>query len=203
MQASASVLITLSRALRLDDDQQAYLYELAGKAPRPRHRPAQKIRPAMRRLIDQLTDTSALVLGRRLDILDWNAAATPLYTDFARIPARRRNYMRLLFTDPVVRALHTEWDHDAHRPRVAPNGGRKRPGRPRNSPSWSVSCRCRMPTSAPGGPRIRSPGRDTTPSTTGIRSSVTSPSTATPGTAGRRFPARPDAPACPATQVTI
>ena len=35
MQASASVLITLSRALRLDDDQQAYLYELAGKAPRP------------------------------------------------------------------------------------------------------------------------------------------------------------------------
>ena len=86
--------------LRLDDDQQAYLHELAGKAPRPRHRPGQKIRPAMRRLIDRLTETPALVFGHRLDILDWNAGATPLYTGFARIPARRRNYIRLLFTDP-------------------------------------------------------------------------------------------------------
>src|ERR1700756_4425890 len=113
VQASASVLITLSRALRLDDDQQAYLYELAGKTPRPRRRPAQKARPAMPRLIGQLTETPAVVLGRRLDILVWNAGAAALYTDSARIPARRRNYVRLLFTDPAVRALHTEWEHDA------------------------------------------------------------------------------------------
>ncbi|MCU1525183.1 MAG: transcriptional regulator, partial [Microbacteriaceae bacterium] len=47
VQASASVLITLARALRLDDDQQTYLYELAGKiAARPRRRPLQRVRPA-------------------------------------------------------------------------------------------------------------------------------------------------------------
>jgi transcriptional regulator with XRE-family HTH domain len=113
VQASVSVLSTLCRALRLDDDQQTYLYQLAGKAPRPRRRPAQKARPAMRRLLDQLTQTPAIVLGRRLDILAWNASATALYTDFARIPARRRNYVRLLFTDPVFRGLHAEWRHDA------------------------------------------------------------------------------------------
>jgi transcriptional regulator with XRE-family HTH domain len=113
VQASASVLRTLSRALRLDDDQQTYLYRLAGKAPRPRRRPAQKLRPAMRRLLDQLTQTPAVVLGRRLDILAWNVSATALYTDFARIPARRCNYVRLLFTDPAFRALHAEWEHDA------------------------------------------------------------------------------------------
>ncbi len=111
--ASASVLITLSRALRLDDDQQAYLYELAGKTPLPRRRPAQKARPAMQRLLGQLTETPAVVLGRRLDILAWNDSATALYTDFARLTARRRNYVRLLFTDPAVRALHVNWDHDA------------------------------------------------------------------------------------------
>ena len=115
VQASASVLVTLSRALRLDDDQQAYLYELAGKAPRPRRRPAQQARPAMRRLLEQLTQTPAVVLGRRLDILAWNAGATALYTDFARLPARRRNYVRLMFTDPVVRALHADWEHDGRR----------------------------------------------------------------------------------------
>ncbi|EPD55718.1 hypothetical protein HMPREF1211_07683 [Streptomyces sp. HGB0020] len=115
VRASVPVLSTLARALRLDEEQQTYLYELAGRTdahPR-RRRPAQRLRPAMRRLLDQLTETPALVLGKRLDILAWNPAATALYTDFAALPASRRNYMRLLFTDPVVRALHRAWAHDA------------------------------------------------------------------------------------------
>jgi hypothetical protein len=67
----------------------------------------------MRRLLDQLTETPAIVLGRRFEILAWNALAAALYTDFAQLPANRRNYVRLLFTDPVFRALHAEWEHDA------------------------------------------------------------------------------------------
>ncbi|MCU1459839.1 MAG: helix-turn-helix domain protein [Actinomycetia bacterium] len=114
VQASTSVLATLARALRMDEDQQTYLYQLVGKTPtRPRRRVAQKPRPAMRRLLDQLTETPAFVLGRRMDILAWNASAVALYIDFAQIPANRRNYVRLLFTDPGFRALHTEWEHDA------------------------------------------------------------------------------------------
>lgn len=115
VRASLPVLTTLARALRLDDDQQTYLYELAGRSDaRPRRRrPAQRLRPAMRRLLDQLTETPALVLGNRLDILAWNPAASALYTDFAVIPADRRNYLRLLFMNPVVRQLHRDWTHDA------------------------------------------------------------------------------------------
>jgi transcriptional regulator with XRE-family HTH domain len=114
VQASASVLATLARALRLDEDQQAYLYELAGKTDaRPRRRAPQRLRPAMRRLLDQLTETPAIVLGKRMDILAWNHSATALYTDFGQLPPRHRNYVRLLFTHPTVRALHTEWEHDA------------------------------------------------------------------------------------------
>ncbi|WP_086728501.1 helix-turn-helix domain-containing protein [Streptomyces carpinensis] len=115
VRASAPVLATLVRALRLDDDQQSYLYELAGRTDErpPRRRAAQQVRPAMRRLLDQLTRTPALVLGRRLDILAWNPAAEALYTDFATIPADRRNYLRLLFTDPAIREMHREWAHDA------------------------------------------------------------------------------------------
>jgi transcriptional regulator with XRE-family HTH domain len=113
--ASAPVLATLARALRLDEDQQAYLYQIAGKADaRPRRRgAAQRVRPAMRRLLDQLTQTPAIVLGRRMDVLAWNPMAASLYTDFGAVPAARRNYVRLLFTDPVVRGMHAEWDHDA------------------------------------------------------------------------------------------
>ncbi|MEU6142017.1 helix-turn-helix domain-containing protein [Streptomyces sp. NPDC047081] len=115
VRASAPVLITLARALRLDDDQQRYLYELAGRSDaRPRRRrPAERLRPAMRRLLDQLSETPALVLGKRLDILAWNPTATALYTDFAALPSDRRNYLRLLFTDPTVRQLHRDWAADA------------------------------------------------------------------------------------------
>ncbi|MGY0021489.1 helix-turn-helix domain-containing protein [Streptomyces sp. YJ-C3] len=115
VRASASVLATLARALRLDEDQQKYLYDIAGRADaRPRRRrPAQRPRPAMLRLLDQLTETPALVLGRRLDVLAWNPAAAALYTDFSTIPAGRRNYVHLLFTDPVIRAMYREWASDA------------------------------------------------------------------------------------------
>ena len=108
-QASASVLATLARALRLDEDQQTYMYALAGK-PHPRRRTAQRLRPAMRRLIDQLTETPAIVLGRRMDILAWNSMASALYTDFEALRPAQRNYIRLLFTDPAMRALHVDWE---------------------------------------------------------------------------------------------
>jgi transcriptional regulator with XRE-family HTH domain len=113
--ASASVLATLASALRLDDDQQAYLYEVAGKTDaRPRRRRSRQTpRPAMTRLLDQLEGTPALVLGKRMDVLAWNAAAAALFTDFGAIPSAQRNYVRLLFTDPTVRSLHQEWGHDA------------------------------------------------------------------------------------------
>ncbi|MER6167591.1 helix-turn-helix domain-containing protein [Streptomyces violaceorubidus] len=115
VRASASVLVTLVRALRLDDDQKQYLYHLAGQSnARPRRRrPAQRVRPPMRRLLDQLTEAPALVLGKRLDVLAWNPAAAALYTDFQALDPGRRNYVDLLFTDPVVRALHQDWEHDA------------------------------------------------------------------------------------------
>ncbi|HET9172393.1 MAG TPA: helix-turn-helix domain-containing protein [Actinospica sp.] len=115
VQPSAGVLAVLARALRLDEDQQTYLYELAGKAadrPRRRRREEQP-RPAVLRLLDQLVGTPAIVLGRRMDVLAWNDGAAALYLDFAAIPARERNYIRLLFTHPVMRALHRDWDHDA------------------------------------------------------------------------------------------
>jgi transcriptional regulator with XRE-family HTH domain len=115
VRASASVLATLARALRLDEDQQAYLYQIAGKtdAKPPRRRAPQHARPAMRRLLAQLTQAPAVVLGRRMDILAWNPMAAALYTDFGQYPASRRNYVRLLFTDQAVRGLHASWEHDA------------------------------------------------------------------------------------------
>ncbi|MFG2949876.1 MmyB family transcriptional regulator [Streptomyces adustus] len=109
--ASAHVLAALARALRLDEDQRTYLYGLAGKsADRPRRRSAQRPRPHWRPLLDQLTASPAIVLGRYMDILAWNSLASALITDFSKIPAAQRNYVRLAFLDPAVRSLFDDWE---------------------------------------------------------------------------------------------
>ena len=112
--ASAHVLAAVSRGLRLDEDERTYLYELAGKGPgRSCPRGAETIRPPLRRILDQLTDSPALVLGRRMDILAWNPLAAALLTDFSRIPVDRRNYVRLIFADPQVRRMLADWEREA------------------------------------------------------------------------------------------
>ena len=112
MQASGPVLLDLARVLRLDEDQRDYLLGLAGKSDaRPRRRPsAQKVRPQLQRLLDALTDAPAYVVGRRTDVLAWNPLAAALLTDFAQVPAKQRNYVRMVFTDPAMRTLYADWE---------------------------------------------------------------------------------------------
>ncbi|MFF3846469.1 helix-turn-helix transcriptional regulator [Streptomyces sp. NPDC002328] len=111
---SRSVLTALVRVLHLDDDQRDHLFELVAIGERaPRSRPAQKVHPRLRRILDELTSTPALVLGRHLDILAWNALAAALLTDFDQVPEKKRNYARLLFTDPAFRELYLDWRTNA------------------------------------------------------------------------------------------
>ncbi|MEV6701060.1 helix-turn-helix domain-containing protein [Streptomyces sp. NPDC051453] len=115
IQASTSVLNRIARVLQLDNDQREHMYELADKgATRPRRCVPQKVHPQLRRLLDDLVNTPAIVLGRRTDILAWNHMATVLITDFAKIPEKRRNYVRLIFTDPAMRTLYANWQHVGH-----------------------------------------------------------------------------------------
>ncbi|MFK4548262.1 transcriptional regulator with XRE-family HTH domain [Streptomyces tendae] len=110
-QASEPVLDTLARVLRLDDGERAYIFELSGRdAARPRRRTTQKVQPQLQRLLDDLSTTPAVVLGRRTDILAWNAMAAALFTDFARIPEKKRNFVRLVFCEPAIRALYPDWE---------------------------------------------------------------------------------------------
>ncbi|MDT0544738.1 helix-turn-helix domain-containing protein [Streptomyces lonegramiae] len=110
-QASAPVLDALARVLHLDDEERAYMLELAGKAAaQPRRQAAQTVQPQLRRLLDELTTSPALILGRRMDILAWNPMVAALLTDFSKIPEKQRNYAWLLFSDPAMKNLHAHWE---------------------------------------------------------------------------------------------
>lgn len=108
---SDSVLDAIARALRLDDAEREHLHRLA--RPRLEAKPDEAVRPALQALLDSLDAHPAIVLGRRLDVLAWNAPAAALIADFARIPAPERNIVRLLFLDAAVRARYADWDEVA------------------------------------------------------------------------------------------
>ena len=64
----------------------------------------------MQRLLDDLSSTPAIVMGRRTDVLAWNALGAALVTDFGAVPEKQRNYVRLLFTDPELKTLYVDWE---------------------------------------------------------------------------------------------
>nr|WP_133995392.1 helix-turn-helix transcriptional regulator [Streptomyces sp. 846.5] len=112
IQASPSVLASLAQVLRLDEDQRAYLYELAARddyrPPRPPARP--KVHPQLQRMLDDMPHTPAFVIGPRTEIAAWNTMGAALITDFAKIPEQQRYYIRLLITDPAMRELYADWE---------------------------------------------------------------------------------------------
>ncbi|WP_446046686.1 helix-turn-helix transcriptional regulator [Streptomyces olivaceus] len=110
---SPAVVEALGQALELDAAGRAHLGDLIGTAATPaRRRPptVQRLRSGLHQLLDSLSGTPALVLGRRTDVLGANRMAKALFTDFDALPPAERNYARWLFLDPDARALFMDWE---------------------------------------------------------------------------------------------
>lgn len=111
IRVSRSVLENIADALRLTADERLHLFLLADQAP-PADVPAPEgaIRPVYQRVLDSLGESPAYIIGRRTDIVAWNRAAAAVFGDFAALPPRERNLLRLLYTDGAFRRLFVEWD---------------------------------------------------------------------------------------------
>ncbi|TGB41069.1 helix-turn-helix transcriptional regulator [Mycolicibacterium peregrinum] len=113
--ASEAILDALARALQLDVHEQAHLRELASQRVQPPRRPpAERVSTFTRDLLRSLDDLPVLVIGRRTDVLAWNALGHALlagHLDFTSVdhPATRPNLARLLFLDPHTRDLYADW----------------------------------------------------------------------------------------------
>ena len=114
---SDSVLEALARALQLDEAERAHLFDLARAAgpaaPRPRRRPAQRIRPSVQRLLDAMTAAPALAQNGRLDVLAANALGRALYASMYDDPAGP-NHARFIFLDPRAQDLYGSWERVAN-----------------------------------------------------------------------------------------
>ncbi|MEV6850499.1 helix-turn-helix transcriptional regulator [Actinoplanes sp. NPDC051411] len=102
--ASAQVLRAVATALCLTEDERRHLFVLA-RVPddTPPPDPAVATEPGVRRFVDALGDTPALVVGRYVDIVYANPAAAFLFTDFAALPPAERNGLRWMLLDETAR----------------------------------------------------------------------------------------------------
>jgi len=107
---SSRVLDSVARVLKLDSLERTRLFQLAMRQP-PTDRAARRpsVSPLLKRLIDNISATPALVMGRRLDLLAWNYAARAFFVDFEAIPADERNLLWLFFTNPTMRLRYVDW----------------------------------------------------------------------------------------------
>jgi transcriptional regulator with XRE-family HTH domain len=119
--ASPQVLDAIATALRLDDTERGHLHDLAAVVP-ARHRirrPApEHLSATTRQLVAAFGDTPVIVLGRRSDVLGWNATGHALFAghldlDAPNHPDHRPNTARLVFTDPHTRDLYPDWPKKA------------------------------------------------------------------------------------------
>ncbi|WP_344488485.1 helix-turn-helix transcriptional regulator [Nonomuraea monospora] len=103
---SRQVLGALCRALRLSDDERAYLHYLTGEPPGPPPGPSREVRPGVLHLLDRLDDTPAFVMDATYNVLAWNPLAAALIADFSALPPGERNFIWRYFTDPAARERH-------------------------------------------------------------------------------------------------
>jgi transcriptional regulator with XRE-family HTH domain len=112
---SVEVLDAIARALRLSDAEHAHLTHLA-KPKQQKKKPAgraQQVRGPLRTLLDTMDGVPAILVGRRSDILVWNRMAAAVFGDWSELPARERNWARLVFLRPESRDLFVDWEHKA------------------------------------------------------------------------------------------
>ncbi|MFG2397663.1 helix-turn-helix transcriptional regulator [Streptomyces lydicus] len=110
---SDAVLDAIGRVLRLDGTEQEYLRTVARPAATTRRASAagpapQKVRPGLRLLLDTIEKAPAFVLGRRMDVLAWNALGDAV-VGFSQMAPAERNMPRQVFLDPRAREFYPDW----------------------------------------------------------------------------------------------
>ncbi|MEU6231891.1 helix-turn-helix transcriptional regulator [Kitasatospora sp. NPDC047058] len=109
--ASDAVLDAVARVLGLDEVEAAHLRSLT-RPPRPAAAPRgrQQVREGTRLLLDLMPVTPAFVLGRRMDVLAWNALGDAVHGFSARASSGEVNAARHAFLDPAAREFYPQWE---------------------------------------------------------------------------------------------
>jgi len=108
---SADVLERIARALMLTEVEREHLFLIAlGRPPEVRYQATEGVTPRLQRVLDAMELSPAIVRTSTWDIVAWNGAAAAVLADYAALPAKERNVLRLIFCDSAVRAAQPDWE---------------------------------------------------------------------------------------------
>ena len=114
VRASLSVLEALSEALQLTPAERSHLVLLGrGEEIAIVQAPKETLPPTLTRLVENLGDSPAYILGSRWDYLAWNRAAVLVLGDPAELPEGWRNVLWHTFTNSERRKLFSDWNRGA------------------------------------------------------------------------------------------
>lgn len=108
---SADVLDRIARALMLTDVEREHLFLIGlGRPPEVRYQASGAVSPRLQRVLDALESSPAIIRTVTWDVVAWNRAATIMLTDYSKLPREQRNILRLIFSEPRVRAAQYDWE---------------------------------------------------------------------------------------------
>ncbi|MFI0260787.1 helix-turn-helix transcriptional regulator [Streptomyces sp. NPDC017056] len=115
---SEDVLDAVARALRLDDDERTYLFDLARSSRHANRTPSRRrdveVPPRVQWLLDSMTMSSAFVRNGRTDIVAGNPLArallAPMFDSATTDKRGRPNIARYIFLDPGAHDFFVDWD---------------------------------------------------------------------------------------------
>lgn len=107
---SADVLNRIAAGLMLTEPEREHLFMLGlGRPPEVRYTPVEGVTPRLQRLLDTLDSSPAFIKTAMWDVVAWNRAAAVVLTDYSTIPPEQRNILRLIFSNPAIRAKQHDW----------------------------------------------------------------------------------------------
>ncbi|MFD0313080.1 helix-turn-helix transcriptional regulator [Streptomyces flavalbus] len=118
---SEDVLDAVGRALRLDEDERAYLFDLARAARPTRGTPPRRkdadVPPSVQWMLDGMTMAPAFVRGGRMEIVVSNplcrALYAPMFASATSDERGRASFPRYFFLDPGSRDFFVDWEAGA------------------------------------------------------------------------------------------
>jgi transcriptional regulator with XRE-family HTH domain len=108
---SEQMLAALARGLNLSPSEREHLFALGGHAAPRRVLRDERVSPAMRRIVERLADTPAMVFSRFGETLLQTSGAVALFGDYTRFTGLDRFLVYRWFTDPAQRAVYPPEDH--------------------------------------------------------------------------------------------
>lgn len=113
-QPSEHMAGAIARGLRLSLEERDYLFQLTGHSAPQREIRADHVSPGLMRVLDRLHDTPAQVMNRLSETLVQTDGARALLGDQTAYTGMARSLLYRWFTDPSVRSIYPEADHDHH-----------------------------------------------------------------------------------------